>query len=198
LSQNHAVLPAVGESRARRSRWLRWGLGTLAGAYLAAVWLDASGFSSVTRRLPGPIRFFVQVAELFPHAAEESVEWRAKAWSCTRGGFEELDVRPFFPIRREDKESRFYRAMFFHHRQRRVLEELERFIVREQDRLHPDDRIGGVMLISLLKPIPPPGTREERYQWRPLDQYPATTIRHYWYVASPEDCRRRCAEEPSR
>jgi hypothetical protein len=170
-------------------------VGGLAVVYLLAVWLDASGFAFVTQVLPLPVRFFVQVAELFPHAAQDAVEWRAKGWRCSTGRYEEIDVRPFFPIRRDDKESRFYRAMFFHHRQRRVLESLERFVIQEQNRAHPDDRIGGTMFLSLLVPIPPPGTKEEQHQWLPLDSYPATMARHYWYVTPPETCRRRCAEE---
>jgi hypothetical protein len=169
--------------------------GGLAATYLLSVWLDAAGFASATQVLPLPVRFFVQVAELFPRAAQDAVEWRAEGWRCATGRFQETDVRPLFPIRRDDKESRFYRAMFFHHRQRRVLEALEQFVVREQNRVHPKDRIGGVMFLSLLVPIPPSGTNEDRHRWLPLADYPRTTIRHYWYLASPEDCRRRCAEE---
>jgi hypothetical protein len=169
----------------------------LAALYLLAVWLEAAGSSWPNRLLPLPLRFFVQVAELFPNAAQDAVEWRAKAWHCGSGRFEELDVRPFFPIRRDDKESRFYRAMFFHHRQRRVLQALEDFVVRAQNGAHPDDRVGGMMFLSLLVPIPPPGTPEQRYQWRPLDEYPASVARHYWYVAAPEAARRRCAEGES-
>ena len=136
-----------------------------------------------------------QVAELFPHAAEAAIEWRAKAWRCTSERFEEIDVRPFFPIRRDDKESRFYRAMFFHYRQRSVMQALEAFIMREQNRLHPEDRIGGVILMSLLVPIPAPGSGEQSYQRLPIADYPASVTRHYWYVAAPEVCRRRCAED---
>ena len=69
-------------------------------------------------------------------------------------------MRPLFPIRRDDKESRFYRAMFFHYRQRRVLEALDKFIVEAHNRAHPEARIGGVMLLDLRIPIPPPGTPE--------------------------------------
>ncbi len=63
-------------------------------------------------------------------------------------------MRPFFPIQRDDKESRFYRAMFFHRRQRRVLEALDKFIVEQQNRAHPEARIGGVMLLEPAHPDP--------------------------------------------
>jgi hypothetical protein len=174
--------------------WVRRGAGVVAVGYLLAVWLDAAGVGLPNHLLPLPVRFFVQAAELFPHAAQDAVEWRAKAWRCNKGQFEELDVRPYFPIRRDDKESRFYRAMFFHYRQRRVMAALEEFLITEENRAHPDDRIGGVMLLSLLVPIPPPGGPEQRYQRLPITAYPPSVARHYWYVAAPEDCRRRCAE----
>ena len=180
----------------RRLVWLRRFAAGIGCAYLLAVWLDAAGSTWPSRILPLPLRFFVQVAELFPHGSDDAVEWRAKAWSCATGRFAEIDIRPFFPIHRDDKESRFYRAMFFHHRQQRVMQALEEFIMREQNRLHPDDRIGGVMLLSVLVPIPPPGAPGQPYQWRPMDDYPSSVTRHYWYVAAPDLCRRRCSDEP--
>jgi hypothetical protein len=181
------------EGAPRRPAW-RIAVAGVAAFYLLGVFLDAAGVSWPGRLLPLPLRFFVQVAELFPHAAQDAVEWRAEAFHCGSGRFEELDVRPFFPIRPDDKESRFYRAMFFHHRQRPVLVALEGYLVREQNRLHPDDPIGGVILLSLLVPIPPPGTAAERYQRRPLGAYPPSVTRHYWYGSTPAAARRRCEE----
>jgi hypothetical protein len=166
----------------------------LAGLYVLAVWLDAAGNGAADAVLPLPVRFFVQEAALFPHAARDVIEWRAEGWFCEGGRFEELDVRPYFPIRRDDKESRFYRAMFFHLHQRRVLAELDQFIAREQNRTHPEARIGGVMLLSLRIPIPPPGTPEARYQRLPLADYPQSVERHYWYVTDKAERERRCAQ----
>lgn len=177
-------------------RRLRQVAAVLAGLYVFAVWLDAAGNGAADKVLPLPVRFFVQEAALFPHAARDVIEWRAEAWFCEAGRFEELDVRPYFPIRRDDKESRFYRAMFFHLHQRRVLAELDRFIAREQNRSHPDARIGGVMLLSLRIPIPPPGTPETRYQRLPLADYPTSVERHYWYVTDKAEREQRCAEPP--
>ena len=166
----------------------------LAAAYAVLVWLEGAGLKLADVILPRPLRFFVQEAELFPHAARDVIEWRAEAWRCDLGRFEELDVRPFFPIRRDDKESRFYRAMFFHYRQRRVLEAMDEFLVREQNRAHPDQPIGGVMLLSLRIPIPPAGTAAPRYQRLPLADYPQDVQRKYWYVTGSSEREQRCAE----
>jgi hypothetical protein len=84
--------------------------------------------------------------------------------------------------------------MFFYHRQPRVLEALDAYLTSEQNKLHPDERIGGVMLLSLRVPIPPlgePGPRRER---RPLASYPASLPRQYWYTIGIEARRQRCAE----
>jgi hypothetical protein len=175
-------------------RWLLRVAAFLGAAYLAAIWLDAAGSRLPDHLLARPLLFFVQVAELFPHAAQEAIEWRARGWRCDLGRFEEVDVRPFFPIRRDDKESRFYRAMFFHFRQHQVMEVMDDYITRQQNRLHPEARIGGVMLLSLRIPIPPVGHPEARYQRRPLDDYPPSVTRKYWYVTPAKTREARCAE----
>src|ERR1700690_2762053 len=174
-------------------RRLRQVAAVLGALYVAAVWLDAAGNGAADAGLPLPMRFFVQEAALFPHAARDVIEWRAEAWMCDAGRFEELDVRPYFPIRRDGKESRFSRAMFFHLHQRRVLAALDQFIAREQNRTHPEARIGGVMLLSLRMPIPPPGTPEARYKRLPLASYPPSVERHYWYVTDKAEREQRCA-----
>ncbi len=166
----------------------------LAGLYALFVWCEGAGLKIADHVLPLPLRFFVQEAELFPHAARDVIEWRAEAWRCDLGRFEELDVRPFFPIRRDDKESRFYRAMFFHYRQRKVLEALDDYLVRQQNRAHPDQPIGGVMLLSLRIPIPPAGSPAPRYQRLPLADYPPDVQRKYWYMTGKAEREQRCAE----
>jgi hypothetical protein len=175
---------------------LRRCLTVLAAVYLAAVGLDATGTGLPDRLLPMPVRFFVQEAALFPHAASEEVEWRVEGWLCDERRFAEIDVRPFFPIRRDDKESRFYRAMFFHHRERTVLAALDEFIARAHNAAHPDRRIGGVILLSLRVPIPRLGSDEPRYRWKPLADFPHGVERRYWYVTSADDRTRRCVETP--
>jgi hypothetical protein len=176
--------------------WPRWLGLVLAAGYLGAVWLDAVGVRLVDRALPAPIRFFTQVAELFPRAADDVIEWRAKGWLCDRRQFDEIDVRPFFPIRANDKESRFHRAMFFYYREGRVLRALDAYITAAQNRWRPQDRIGGVMLLSLRIPIPPLGVAEPRYERRPISSYPASLVKRYWYVTGAEAREQRC-KDPS-
>jgi len=177
-------------------RGLRRAMAVLGGIYLAAVWLDASGTGIPSLVLPLPLRFFIQEAALFPHAAQNVIEWRVEGWSCQRHEFHEIDVRPYFPIRRDDKESRFYRAMFFHSRQQRVLEALDAYVTHAENQAHPEERIGGVVLLSLRIPIPPPGAREPRYQRLALAQYPREIERRHWYVTSAAERTRRCQEIP--
>jgi hypothetical protein len=175
--------------------WLRRVVAGLGVAYLLAIWLDAAG-PGIPDAVPPSLRFFTQVAELFPHASPDSIEWRVRGWRCDLGRFEEIDVRPFFPIRSDDKESRFDRAMFFHHRQRPVMVALDDFITASQNRTRPSERIGGVILMSLRIPIPPLGQPGERLHWIPLADYPPTVDRRYWYSTSVEERERRCAEAP--
>ncbi len=166
----------------------------LAVGYLGAVWMDAAGVRAVGRALPAPVRFFTQIAELFPRAAEDAIEWRVKGWLCDRRQFDEIDVRPFFPIRANDKENRFHRGMFFYSREARVLRELDAYIVASQNRSRPGQRIGGVMILSLRIPIPPPGVADPRYERKPLSAYPATLARRYWYVTGSAAREQRCQE----
>jgi hypothetical protein len=176
--------------------WLRRVVAATGAAYVLALWLDGVGAHWVNHMLPPPLRLFVQVAELFPKALPEAIEWRARAWRCDLGRYVELDVRPFFPIRRDDKESRFDRAMFFYHRQGRVLAALDAYLTSAQNRLHPDERIGGVMLLSLRVPIPPLGTPGPRHERLPIASYPPSVSREYWYTAGVEARQQRCAEAP--
>jgi hypothetical protein len=173
----------------------------LAASYLAMLFLDAVGTGLPQKILPRPVAFFVQAAQLFPDKAEQIIEWRAKGWRCATARFEELDLRPHFPIHSEDKENRFDRAMFFYLRAPRVLKELDRFISEREAALGPEHRIGGVMLLSLRRPIPPPGSPEARYQRVPLDQIAfdrgaPTVERKYWYVTPTDERERRCQASP--
>jgi hypothetical protein len=164
----------------------------LAGLYLAGIWLDAVGLTRITQVLPGPLRFFTQVARLFPQAKDMTIEYRAEGYRCATGKFVELDLRPHFPIRADDKENRFDRAMYFYHEEKRVLAALDGFIVRRESALGPERRIGGVLLMSLRIPVPEPGTPEERYHRVPLDELPRTIERKYWYTTSPEAREKAC------
>ena len=102
--------PSDGLAQPWAPRWLRRVSVALAVAFLSLLWLDAVG-AGTSRALPLSLRPFVQVAQLFPNAAENVIEWRILGFRCATGKFEELDVRPFFPIHADDKESRFERAL---------------------------------------------------------------------------------------
>lgn len=176
--------------------WLRRA-GTLAAAiYLPSIWLDAAGSTLPAQILPRPVHFFAQVAELFPKAAEDVIEWRARAWRCDLGRYEQMDVRPLFPIRRDDKENQFGRAMHFYHRDREVLEALDSYLVAAENLEHPDSRIGGVMLLSIRAPIPPLGEAGPRERWMSIDEFPPSVTRKYWYTTAPRVSQGRCQAPP--
>ncbi|HTA21381.1 MAG TPA: hypothetical protein VK989_18945 [Polyangia bacterium] len=174
--------------------WLRRVVTGLGALYLVALWLDGVGVRVLDDLLPPSARLFVQVSELFPNASPEAIEWRARAWRCDLGRYEELDVRPFFPIRSDDKESRFDRALFFYHRNGKVTAALDDYLTSTNNRVHPDARIGGVMLLSLRVPIPPLGEPGPRHERLPIADYPPTVSRNYWYTTGVEARRQRCEE----
>jgi hypothetical protein len=191
-----ARLAAVATARPWAPLWLRRAAAVAGAIYLMAMWLDAAGSRLADSLLPLPLRFFTQVAELFPKAASDAIEWRVRGWRCDVGQFDELDVRPLFPIRRDDKENQFARAMFFYHHERTVLEALDEYLVAAQNRTHPDQRIGGVMLLSLRVPIPPIGEPGPRHHWMPIDDYPSSVARKYWYATAPLLRQDRCQGTP--
>jgi hypothetical protein len=162
-------------------------------AYLLAVWLDATGLRGTERLLPPFLRFFVQVAELFPRAADYVIEWRVRGYRCDLARFEEMDVRPFFSIRRDDKENRFDRTMFFYRREPRVLAALDDFLTAPSRGLGFQPPIGGVMLLSLRVPIPSLGSADPGYERLPIDRYPRSVERKVWYLTPIEVRDQRCA-----
>jgi hypothetical protein len=175
---------------------LRVALPALGCFYLAAVWLDGAGFAGALKWIPLPVRFFAQVAQLFPRAEPFAIEWRAQGYRCATGTVEEIDLRPNFPIHAEDKENRFNRAMFFYHRNREVLAALDAFISEREAKLGPEHRLGGLMLLSVRVPIPEPGEETPRYRRAALSQMPAEYERKVWYASPRDDFERRCAEPP--
>ena len=178
----------------RRRRWIRRAAAAAALGYLACIWLDAVGTGIPARVLPLPLRFFVQVAQLFPRAAVDAIEWRAKGYHCRTRRFEELDLSPYFPIHAADKENRFDRALFFYLEDKAVLTALDAFISDAETAR--GDPLGGVMILSLRTPIAAPGTDEPRYRRVPVDQLPPSVTRRYWYVTGADERKRRCGEAP--
>ena len=168
----------------------------LALVYLAGVWLNAAG-APLDEVVPRPFLYFMQVARLFPNAVDLATEYRAEAYSCHERRWSELDVRPYFPLRADDKENRFDRAMFFYHRSPPVLKALDAYLVGANNNRSGAPPVGGVMLLSLRIPIPKAGEPMERYQRRPLATYPAAD-RKYWYRTSLDEVRARCDEEALR
>ena len=87
--------------------------------------------------------------------------------------------------------------MFFHYRNRPVLEALDQFISERESRLGPEHRLGGVMLLSVRVPIPEPGGQAPHYQRVPLDKMPKEYERRFWYVTTEAERNRRCDEVPA-
>ena len=182
-----------------RRRWLRRAALVAAAAYLACIWLDAVGTGIPTAILPAPLRFFVQVAQLFPRAAVDAIEWRAKGYRCRDRRFEELNLSPYFPIHSEDKEGRFDRAMFFYFEDKRVLAALDAFIADAEAKR--GDPIGGVMLMSLRTPNRRPRHRRAALSApMPMTEMPHSVAPAYWHVAGvAEACaalRRKAVSAP--
>jgi hypothetical protein len=189
LQRRKAVLNGPG------SRRLRLALAALAAVYLAGLWLNAAG-APLEDVVPRPLLYFMQVARLFPNAVDVTTEYRAEAYVCGERRWVELDVRPFFPIHADDKESRFDRAMFFYHRSPAVMKALDEYLVGASNRAGHAP-IGGVLLMSLRIPVPRPGQAVAPYRQRPLAEYPPDT-RKYWYRTSLDEARERCDQEAYR
>jgi hypothetical protein len=175
-------------------RGLRWGFFAAGAFYIAMIWLEAWGNSLPGKLLPPSLHYFTQSAALFTRAAEIVTEWHVRGYNCDHQKFEEIDVRPYFPIHADDKENRFDRAMHFYMKHKRVLKALDRYIVKSESDLGPAHRIGGVEMLSLRLPIPPLGADEEPYDRRPIDSYPENIERHIWWITDKTLRERRCAE----
>ncbi len=169
---------------------LRRALLALGGAYIAATFLEGVG-AQLHRLVWRPLLFFCQIAALFPTAATHSIEYRAQGYACSNRVLE-VDVRPFFPIHADDKESRFDRAMFFYRTDRPTMEALEAYVLREYNRTEPD-KLGGVVFLSLRIPVPKPGSPFPRYERKPLADYPSEQ-RKVWYFTPHDTVQRRCKE----
>jgi hypothetical protein len=74
------------------------------------------------------------------------------------------------------------------------MEALEDYLVNAYDaRVNSHDAIGGIRVLSLRIPFPPPGSHIERYHRKPLSDFPAEQRKEWFWT--PESRRtRRCAE----
>jgi hypothetical protein len=135
--------------------------------------------------IPQPVGFFVDATKLFPDANRVAMEFRLEGWSCTDHSWHLIDPRPYFPMRSDDKESRFQRLAYFYGvragkpakgtpkekvPERIAMYALDDYIMAR----HPDvddglaGDIGGIQVYVIKKPIPEPGVTVERYDYQPF------------------------------
>lgn len=189
--------PAAGATRPAEPprpprSWKRYALVAIAGLYLADVWLDGVGSNLPTKVLPRSLLYFGQIAALFKWAGEKQIDYRAEGWVCAERKWVEIDPRPYFPIDRDNKENRFYRAVQFYRRERKVMRPLDEYVTSRYNASH-DQKIGGVRFLSLRIPYPAPGTKIDPYKREELAKYPADQ-RHDWYWTPGTIRRERCGE----
>jgi hypothetical protein len=179
--------------------WARVALAAVSVVYFSAVGCEATGFKWVWS-IPGPLHFFTQFACLFPSAARNVIEYRAEGWDCSKRTWQEIDVRPYFPIHRDEKENRFQRTMHFYRQHRATMQALDEYVVsrHNQSALASAARggpampqIGGVRLMSLRIPFGSPGSPIERFTYKPIDAYPRE-IRKHWFWTRNSKRRERC------
>lgn len=172
--------------------WRRNVLLAVAAVYLATVWLDGVGSNLPAKLLPRAALYFGQIAALFKWAGEKQIDYRAEGWVCSEKKWVEIDVRPFFPLDADNKENRFYRAVQFYRRDRKVMRALDDFVVQREN-ARSDRKIGGVRFLSLRIPYPPPGATIEPYKRQELATYPEDQ-RHNWYYTPKSKRHERCGD----
>jgi hypothetical protein len=180
--------------------WFRRSSVFVAAAFLLELALGSNGWAPIPDSDLGPLRLFSEGACLFPDASDFAIEYRVEAWSCQRQRFEELDYRTDFPMHASDKESRFYRVASFYHSNRQVMRVLEAYLLQRHnervvrgEEVTPPGAIGGIRVLSLRIPFPPPGQKIERYRFLPLASYPASYRKEWYYTPlskRPELCRK--------
>ena len=119
-----------------------------------------------------PVIFFMQATALFPRADAYALEFRIQAWSCTDLAWKPMDPTPYFPIQADDKESRLQRVAYFYKKEKIVMRALDQYVydahTEDPGGDGIDGPIGGIKLVQVDTPLPPPGSDVVRYQWNPL------------------------------
>jgi hypothetical protein len=189
-----------GVARAWGGGSIRYVLGALAALYLGALLTEAAKSGTSARWLPPPLAYFTQVAALFPGAARHATDYRVEGFRCRDRTFGEIDVRPWFRIDADNKESRFYRAMHFYgeHPHRQTLRALEDYIVTRWNADAVDaaargevrDALGGVRFVRVQVPVGAPGDHAERYERKPLWAYPADERKDLYYTPASRRAER--------
>jgi hypothetical protein len=180
-------------------RLVKYAIRVVAVVYLAGVWLNGAGIPLTARFLPKTFDYFLYVAALFPIASTAASEYRAEAYVCSDGKWREIDVRPYFQVHADDKESRFQRALYFYHDNKPTKLKLDQYIVDAhaagtvEDGIAAGQKIGGVRFLVVRVPIPPLGSIE-RYRHRPLTEVPRDE-RSGFYQTSAAKIRERCGIE---
>ena len=169
--------------------FLRPLLTLLAFAYLANIFLGATGTGVPGKLLHSVPLYFTQVARLFPRAGQMAIDYRLEVWDCDAGRFVEIDFRRYFPIHPDDKENRFQRVGHFHRRQRPVMYALERYVLAHEAARR---RAGGIRVSSLRIPLPEPGDPVPRWRRRPIEAY-ADAEQRAWYYTSVRRRLDHCA-----
>lgn len=186
-----ARLTTSGERAFASSSRVRWLLVLISTGYLLTVWLDGIGSPLPAKLVPRPWLYFAEVAALFKNAGMMSISYRAEGWSCSDARWVEVDVRPWFRIDAETKESRFHRTLQFYRKNRTVMRALEDYVVRKNNASSSLPRIGGLRFLSLRVPYPKLGAHVEPIERKPLSAYP-DEMRHTWYVTPTSNRRERC------
>lgn len=172
---------------------LRSALVVVATLYLVTVWLDGVGSNLPAKITPRVWLYFGQIAALFKSAGMMAIDYRAEGWSCAEHRWVEVDVRPWFRIDAENKESRFHRALQFYRRERKVMRALEDYVVQRNN--DGGAKIGGVRFLSLRIPYPKIGEPVTALARKPLAEYPVE-VRHEWYWTPTSRRYERCGERP--
>lgn len=186
-----AARSSEGGALPKPRRGVQLAIVAVACAYLATVWLDGVGSNLPSRVAPRPWLYFAQVAALFKNAGVMVIDYRAEVWRCEDGRWAEVDVRPWFRIDADTKESRFHRALQFYRRERKVMRELEAYVTARYEASPGAAPIGGVRFSSLRIPYPALGARVEPASRRPMAEYPEE-MRKRWYYTPTSRRRERC------
>jgi hypothetical protein len=169
---------------------VRTGLVSLAFVYLLTVWLDAIGSNVPARYLPRVWVYFAQIAALFKRAGGASIDYRAEGYVCATGKWIEVDVRSWFELEAGTKENRFHRVLQFYRGERKVMRELDDYVVSRHN-AGTAPKIGGVRFSSLRLPYPKLGDTVHAYERKPLSEHPEG-VKKAWYWTPASKRRDRC------
>jgi hypothetical protein len=178
----------------------------LAVLYLAGLFFDGIGYDAPLRGLPGPLRYAIEVAALFPDAAKSISEYRAEAWMCKEHRWQELDTRKYFWLDPDDKENRFQRALHFYHEEMVVKRAIDVYLTNSHnhretnspdDGIPPTSKIGGVRILIVRWPMPKPGDKLIPYSVVPLAKLRPDATKNAFYEPTKADLSARCGEPPA-